>query len=256
MEDFDTFSQRIEKEKGVMSTISTDDQSGEGDAKKGQSQNGESHHKQHDTAASSSNDDGKESQSQQEQQAAPQKSQPKKEEKQAPQEKSQPQTPQKPEEQPKTQPQPKEQPQPKDEPQPQPKEEPKAKAKPSGGSGVTAKYSGQMFAGSMTYYDVSRVRVNRDYSLYSPTLSFLRTYLQVGLDACGNTDKKSDFIVAVAPEWFDEFSGGDSNPNHNKLCGQTINISKNGKTTQAKVADICPGEKNLKRVHDCIANTE
>jgi hypothetical protein len=46
--------------------------------------------------------------------------------------------------------------------------------------------------------------------------------------------------VAVAQEWFDRFSGGDDNPNNNKICGQKIKISKNGKDEYATITDICP----------------
>lgn len=46
--------------------------------------------------------------------------------------------------------------------------------------------------------------------------------------------------VAVAQEWFDHFSGGDDNPNHNPICGKKIKIYKNGKEEHATITDICP----------------
>lgn len=162
-----------------------------------------------------------------------------------PQPVEQPQPEPQPQEKPQKKPQPKQEPQVKPQPQPQPKpEQPKPKpapkqSAPSGGSGLTAKYAGQMFAGSMTYYDVSRFSS----SILSAEIQLI-LILQVGLDACGQTDVKSDYIVAVAQEWFDEFSGGDNNPNRNPICGIKINIEKNGKKTQATIKDICPCKWN------------
>merc|ERR1711939_553127 len=55
--------------------------------------------------------------------------------------------------------------------------------------------------------------------------------------ACGWTSSSSDNIVAIAHGIMDN----GANPNNNPLCGQTITISYQGSTHQAKVVDTCPG---------------
>lgn len=57
------------------------------------------------------------------------------------------------------------------------------------------------------------------------------SYYDVGLGACGKTNVASDFIVALNSAQFG--SGG--------YCFQIITITYGGKSTQAQIADECPG---------------
>lgn len=57
------------------------------------------------------------------------------------------------------------------------------------------------------------------------------TYFDDGMGACGQESQPGDFIVALNSGQYD---GG-------KYCGETITITYNGKTTQAKIMDECPG---------------
>ncbi|KAI7002085.1 hypothetical protein KC359_g82 [Hortaea werneckii] len=63
------------------------------------------------------------------------------------------------------------------------------------------------------------------------------THYSPGLGSCGWTSSSSDNIVAIAHGIMDN----GANPNNNPLCGQTITISYQGSTHQAKVVDTCPG---------------
>ncbi|KDQ20988.1 hypothetical protein BOTBODRAFT_26998 [Botryobasidium botryosum FD-172 SS1] len=56
------------------------------------------------------------------------------------------------------------------------------------------------------------------------------SFFDTGLGSCGNTNKPSDFIVAMPAGLMSS-----------SLCGKTVTISANGKTTTATVADTCPG---------------
>lgn len=109
-------------------------------------------------------------------------------------------------------PPPKEEPK-KEEPQEQPKEEPKEEPKPKdepkseSGSGNGGR------SGEITYY-------------------------AVGLGACGDDDSgkdQSENIVALSHVDMGTQSNG------NPMCGQTIKISANGKTTTAIIKDKCMG---------------
>ncbi|GAB1729402.1 hypothetical protein NU195Hw_Modified_149t1 [Hortaea werneckii] len=63
------------------------------------------------------------------------------------------------------------------------------------------------------------------------------THYSPGLGSCGWTSSSSENIVAIAHGIMDN----GANPNNNPLCGQTITISYQGSTHQAKVVDTCPG---------------
>ncbi|KZT74170.1 hypothetical protein DAEQUDRAFT_661052 [Daedalea quercina L-15889] len=57
------------------------------------------------------------------------------------------------------------------------------------------------------------------------------TYYDAGQNACGGYDSDGDFVVALnAPQW--------DNGAH---CYETITIWYGGKSTQAKITDMCPG---------------
>jgi expansin (peptidoglycan-binding protein) len=56
-------------------------------------------------------------------------------------------------------------------------------------------------------------------------------HYEVGLGACGWSDKPSDFVVALNSA---QYGSG-------KHCGQQIQIQANGKTAIAQVVDECPG---------------
>ncbi|KAJ7940822.1 plant expansin [Mycena leptocephala] len=60
------------------------------------------------------------------------------------------------------------------------------------------------------------------------------TFYSTGLGACGQWNTDSDFIVA-----YNEASFGYSYPS--KYCGKSITMTYNGKTTNAKIMDACPG---------------
>jgi len=77
--------------------------------------------------------------------------------------------------------------------------------------------------------DVANLNVNTLVTTYSGTA----TWFNVGLGACGYTDKDTDFIVALAqPNW-----GGGSH------CNQKLQITNpaNKRTKTATVRDLCPG---------------
>ncbi|KAL1898810.1 hypothetical protein Sste5346_003220 [Sporothrix stenoceras] len=92
---------------------------------------------------------------------------------------------------------------------------PAAAASPSSSSDTSSSggSSGTTFSGDMTYYTV-------------------------GLGSCGNDqtgDDMTENIVAINVEQMGAQSNG------NPLCGQTITISANGKTTTATIQDKCMG---------------
>jgi len=59
------------------------------------------------------------------------------------------------------------------------------------------------------------------------------TWFNTGLGACGKVSKDSQLVVALATSAYAK----------GKNCGKTITIknTKNGKSTTAKVMDMCPG---------------
>ncbi|KAB5595695.1 putative effector protein [Ceratobasidium theobromae] len=59
------------------------------------------------------------------------------------------------------------------------------------------------------------------------------TWFNTGLGACGKVSNDNQLIVALAPGAYAK----------GKNCGKTITIknTKNGKSTTAKVLDMCPG---------------
>jgi hypothetical protein len=72
------------------------------------------------------------------------------------------------------------------------------------------------------------------------------TWYDVGLGACGWTNKASDFVVAVNKA---QYGGGE-------LCGQQVRIRANGKTAIAQVVDECMGctHDGLDLSHDLFAH--
>ncbi|KAH8806994.1 RlpA-like double-psi beta-barrel-protein domain-containing protein-containing protein [Flagelloscypha sp. PMI_526] len=59
--------------------------------------------------------------------------------------------------------------------------------------------------------------------------------------SCGAQPSDADNVVAVSKAVFDSFPGATpANPNANPICGKEISVSFQGKTTTAKVLDICP----------------
>ncbi|KAI1820593.1 RlpA-like double-psi beta-barrel-protein domain-containing protein-containing protein [Xylaria intraflava] len=62
----------------------------------------------------------------------------------------------------------------------------------------------------------------------SGTLTGDMTFYQPGLGACGETDSASEDVVALSPA---QFTGS---------CGRTITVTKDGRTAEAKVVDLCP----------------
>lgn len=60
------------------------------------------------------------------------------------------------------------------------------------------------------------------------------SFYDAGLGACGTVNSNSDFIVALNAE---DFGGGYPGVH----CGKTITMTYGGKTTQAKIMDMCPG---------------
>ncbi|PSS37434.1 hypothetical protein PHLCEN_2v738 [Hermanssonia centrifuga] len=74
-------------------------------------------------------------------------------------------------------------------------------------------------------------RLERDHSLSKRFDNARLSYYEAGQGACGAMNSDSDFIVALNAE---QYAGGSH-------CFETITISYNGKTTQAQIADECPG---------------
>ncbi|RDB24073.1 Allergen Asp f 7 [Hypsizygus marmoreus] len=60
------------------------------------------------------------------------------------------------------------------------------------------------------------------------------SFYDVGLGACGEYSVENEFIVALNTP---QYGGGYPGPN----CFKTITMTYNGKTTQAKIMDQCPG---------------
>ncbi|KAB5595693.1 putative effector protein [Ceratobasidium theobromae] len=65
------------------------------------------------------------------------------------------------------------------------------------------------------------------------------TWFNTGLGSCGKVSNDNELVVALGPGSF----------NSGKMCGATITVknNENGKTTTAKVVDLCPscGTNNL-----------
>ncbi|KAF8710371.1 Non-catalytic module family expn, partial [Rhizoctonia solani] len=65
------------------------------------------------------------------------------------------------------------------------------------------------------------------------------TWFNTGLGACGKVTNDNQLIVALGPGPY----------NNGKMCGKTITVknTKNGKSTTAKVVDLCPscGSSNI-----------
>ncbi|CAE6504178.1 unnamed protein product [Rhizoctonia solani] len=65
------------------------------------------------------------------------------------------------------------------------------------------------------------------------------TWFNTGLGACGKVSNDNQLIVALGPGAYQ----------NGKMCGKTITVknTKNGKSTTAKVMDLCPscGSNNL-----------
>jgi hypothetical protein len=54
------------------------------------------------------------------------------------------------------------------------------------------------------------------------------TYYSPGLGACGTTASDGDMVCAVSRLVFDAAAApGDSNPNHNPLCGRRVRVQRN-----------------------------
>ncbi|KAL8382004.1 hypothetical protein RB595_006001 [Gaeumannomyces hyphopodioides] len=68
------------------------------------------------------------------------------------------------------------------------------------------------------------------------------TWYNVGLGACGKTNKDSDLIVALNWVDFDPHTPG-GNPNKNTLCGKKMRVSYNGKSVDVVLRDRCAGCK-------------
>lgn len=64
------------------------------------------------------------------------------------------------------------------------------------------------------------------------------TYYAPGLGACGVVHGDGDMVAAVGTAVFDPHTPA-GNPNHNTLCGQSVNISRNGKTVTVQIWDRC-----------------
>ncbi|KAL0241883.1 hypothetical protein I308_106057 [Cryptococcus tetragattii IND107] len=60
--------------------------------------------------------------------------------------------------------------------------------------------------------------------------------------ACGNVNPDSAYIVAVSALLFDNWPGYNGlNPNNNPICGHQVNLTWEGISITATVADRCPG---------------
>jgi len=71
--------------------------------------------------------------------------------------------------------------------------------------------------------------------------------------ACGKMHYDNEYVVAVAFGTFDTFPGATSNPNHNPICGKTLQATFEGKSVRVKVVDRCadcmiPGNIDLSPV--------
>jgi hypothetical protein len=66
------------------------------------------------------------------------------------------------------------------------------------------------------------------------------TYYDPGLGACGTSAGDNDMVCAVSRLIFDAAAApGDSNPNHNPLCGRRVRVQRNAASVDLTVVDRC-----------------
>lgn len=98
------------------------------------------------------------------------------------------------------------------------------------------------------------------------------TFYTPGENACGGFDGPSSRIAAIAYGTWNSMPGWNGNSNDNPLCGRQIEVHCNGKSTVAKVTDLCAGcgistsvdlspdcfndlaDPSVGRLHDCTWN--
>ncbi|KLU82246.1 hypothetical protein MAPG_01320 [Magnaporthiopsis poae ATCC 64411] len=83
---------------------------------------------------------------------------------------------------------------------------------------------------------------NEARSVIEPRANGDITWYNVGLGACGQTNKDSDLIVALNKADFDPYTPG-GNPNKNTLCGKKMRVSYGGKSVDVTLRDRCDGCK-------------
>ncbi|KAF1960588.1 hypothetical protein CC80DRAFT_260533 [Byssothecium circinans] len=66
------------------------------------------------------------------------------------------------------------------------------------------------------------------------------TFYSPGLGACGQHSGPGEAVVAISHYTFDP-NTPDGNPNHNKLCGKMMRITKDGRSVDVQVVDRCEG---------------
>jgi hypothetical protein len=72
------------------------------------------------------------------------------------------------------------------------------------------------------------------------------TFFDVGLGACGYTNKDTDYVAAVSWRLFDNYPGYDKvNPNTNPVCGKKITATYQNKPVTITVVDRCADDTCL-----------
>jgi len=87
--------------------------------------------------------------------------------------------------------------------------------------------------GARRHQEVAK-RAGSDVGLHKRFSNARFTFYDVGEGACGKTNSRDDFIVALNSA---QYGSGYPGPQ----CFKTITITANGKTTQATIMDECPG---------------
>ncbi|KAG8784758.1 hypothetical protein FRC12_018316 [Ceratobasidium sp. 428] len=70
------------------------------------------------------------------------------------------------------------------------------------------------------------------------------TYYQIGLGACGWTNRNDEWVAAISHELYDGWPGyTGGNPNNNPVCTtpHTADITYGGKTIRVGIVDRCEG---------------
>lgn len=66
------------------------------------------------------------------------------------------------------------------------------------------------------------------------------TFFAPGLGACGGTNSDTDYIAAASKILYEEFEGGNSNPNKAPICGKKGIATYQGKSVTFTIVDQCP----------------
>lgn len=67
------------------------------------------------------------------------------------------------------------------------------------------------------------------------------TFYATGLGACGIVNQDTDFIAAIAHEFYDSYGGGNPNPNNAPICNKKVKATYQGNSVVVTLTDRCGG---------------